>query len=304
MSLFSSDLAAERRTCRAHTALGRFFGPCIPLAVSLALALGLPSQAGAVDLQAVDRCHQALLRGLAAVSRGRISLVGRCLKEDNWDACPETDLHAIAHENELRNMVAGPSSWCRAAIDSGASLADFGPDACASDWADCDAEIPSIASLEDLAECLVCQQRGFDFRLRGEFGLPRAEPSDPDERRCTRSVARLVSKTARVAIFDTASCASGGIKPFACAVDAGNASRFGAALARYTKTIARCGIDEGRAPGALANFCGGSAADAAGLAACFADVTKCVACRTANTALGQSDDCVAFSGVTDCDGNF
>jgi hypothetical protein len=272
------------------------------LIAAIATIAAAPPASAAVDAGAVDRCHQSLLRGLAAVSRGRIALVGRCLKEDNWQACPENDLHALAHENELRAFVAGPSSKCRDAVDSGASVADFGPTSCSAEWEGCDVEVPVVATLEDIAECLICQQRGYDFRLRAILGLPRPMPSDAEERRCTKSVARLVSKTIRLAIFDSAACAAGETKPFACAVDATSGSRFGRALAKFGRTIARCRVDEGRAPGALAAFCDGATSDAAGLTACFTATARCLACRSANSALGQSQDCVAFSGLADCDG--
>lgn len=263
-----------------------------------------PQPAVAADAAAVDKCHQAVLRGLAAVSRGRIALVGRCLKEGKFDSCGETDFHVIPHENELRNFVAGASSSCQAALDSGASVADFGPVTCESDWADCDTAVPAIATLDDLAECLVCQEKGFDFRLRESFGMPRATPADPDERRCNRGITRLVTNTVRKVIFDTAACASGGTKPFACAVDATTGSRFGRALATFGKAVDRCGLDEGRAPGILASLCGGTSSTAAELTSCFTGIARCMACRTANSGLGQAEDCVAFSGVADCDGTF
>lgn len=260
--------------------------------------------AAAQDADAIDGCHQGILKGLAAVTRGRIAIVGRCLKDGRYDSCPENDNHGIAHENELRNWVAGEASDCRAALDAGSTIADFGPPACADSWEDCDTEIPAIDTLENLAECLVCQERGFDFFLRDQIGLPRPEPSDIDERRCTRRLTRLVNNTIRKVIFDTASCARGGEKPFDCPVDVTTESRFGKALSTFAKNVAFCGIDEGRAPGALANLCHGSATDAATLTACFEGLAKCVACHTASNALGQSADCAAFSAHPDCDGSF
>lgn len=283
----------------------KLFLPALLAAASLCALPGSPLRtldAHAVDAEAVDRCHQAILRGLAAVSRGRIALVGRCLKDGKFDSCGETDFHVIPHENELRNFLAGPASDCRTAIASGAALADFGPTTCDSDWADCSAAVPAIATLEDMAECLVCQQKGFDFRMRADFGMPRPLPSDADERRCNCGIARLVTNTVRKAVFDTMACASGGSKPFACAVDATSGSRFGAALATFGKAIDRCGLDQGRAPGILASLCSGTETNAAGLTTCLAGLARCIACRTANSGLGQSADCVAFSGVPDCDG--
>jgi hypothetical protein len=251
-----------------------------------------------------DACHQQILRGMAGVARGRIAIVGRCLKDGRYADCPENDLHGIAHENELRNFVAGEKSPCTAATAGGAPLSDFGPSSCAGEWESCDAEVPSIASLDELAECLVCQMRGYDFFLRDAFGLPRPEPADADERRCTRRLARLASHAVRKSIHDAADCASGGGKPFSCLPDASSGSRFGKTLATFERNVAACGIDEGEAPGVLTAFCNGSATDGAGLVACLRGVATCVACRAASSALEQSADCASLSGLPDCDGSF
>lgn len=274
------------------------------LLLLLAPVPAMPPAALAVDAQAVDRCHQAIVLGMAAVSRGRVALVSRCMKGLNYDACAENDLHATAHENELRNAVAGDNSACRDAIASGATLADFGPLTCEDSWEDCSTEVPAVSTLEDLAKCLVCQERGFDFEIRDELGLPRPAPDDRDERRCTKRIARLVGYTVRKSIYDTARCARGNAKPFSCPVDATDNSRFGASLAKFPARISRCGIDEGKAPDALANLCNAVATDAASLTTCFEGVARCLACRTANSALGQSEDCAAFSGFAGCDGAF
>ncbi len=274
------------------------------IACSLSLTLALPAVANAVDAQAVDACHQAIAKGMAAVSRGRIALVMRCLKNGNYDACAETDLHAQAHENELVNAVTSAGSDCQAAIDSGAAVSDFGPVSCGNEWEDCDTEVPSITTLDDLAQCLLCNERGFDFEIRHEVGLPRVEPTDSDENRCTRRIFRLAAYTIRKSSYDTAACAEGNTKPFACPVDPSENSRFGRSLATFTDSIAMCGIDEGKAPGALVAMCEGTATDAASLTSCFTGIAKCLACHTANSTLGQSDDCAAFSGFARCDGMF
>lgn len=274
------------------------------LSLALVFALGAPPPALAVDADAVDRCHQDIARAIAGVKRGRIAQVGRCLKSLNYDACIETDEHTAIHENELHNRVAGDSSSCRAAIESGVTVAEFGPTACGNEWAGCDVEVPTITTIEDVAECLVCAELGYDFEIRHELGMPRPAPEDADERRCTRRIARMVTTTIRKAVLDTAACAGGGTKPFSCPVDASGESRFGRALAKFARSISKCRVDEGRAPGALANLCEGSAMDAAGLTACFEGLAKCLACRTANGVLGQGEDCAAFSGFTRCDGMF
>lgn len=74
--------------------------------------------------------------------------------------------------------------------------------------------------------------------------------------------------------------------------------------ATFDRKIANCGIDEGRAPDALANLCGGTSTDSASLSACFRGLARCLACRTVNAMLEQGQDCLAFSGVSDCDGMF
>ncbi|MFN2426465.1 MAG: hypothetical protein ABR587_15355 [Candidatus Binatia bacterium] len=268
------------------------------LMLSVAL-LAAPERAGAY---AIDDCHRAISRGMQGVARGRIAQVGRCLKSLNYDACIETDSHTAIHENELRNHVTGAASSCRQALDSGAAVADFGPTSCADLWAGCAAEVPSISTLDDLANCLICHERGFDFAIRAELGMPRPAPADADERRCTRRIARLVSTTVRKSILDAAACARGNVKPFACAVDVTSESRFGAALAKFARAVAACGIDQGKAPGALVNLCGGAATDAASLTDCFTGLAKCLACHSANSALGQSEDCATLSGFAGCDG--
>jgi len=269
------------------------------LVLSLAIVAAAPS---AGDATAVDDCHRAISRGMAAVARGRIAQLGRCLKSLSYDSCIETDSHTAIHENELRNHVAGATSRCRAAIDSGASVSDFGPLTCVAAWEDCDLEVPSITTLDDLADCLVCVERGFDFEIRAELGMPRPAPADSDERRCTRRIARLVSTAVRKSILDAAACAEGNTKPFACPVDLSQDSRFGHALATFERSIATCRLDEGEAPGVLVNLCGGTATDAASLTACFTGLATCLACQTANSALGQNEDCAAFSGFAGCDG--
>jgi hypothetical protein len=267
-------------------------------------AASFPVPASAVDDAAVKGCHQAIVRGLHAVVRGRIAHVARCLKEGNYDACVETDFHAAVHEQELRNHVAGETSECEAALASGAVLADFGPTTCSNEWESCDSEFSSITTLSDLAECLLCQERGYDLEIRSVLGMPRPAPTDNDESRCTRLVAGMVQNTIRKSILDTLACADASTKPFTCPIDPTEDSRFGAALAKFSKRIALCGVDDGKAPGALVNLCGGTATDGQGLTDCFTGLAKCIACRTANTALEQSEDCAAFSGFAGCDGMF
>jgi len=288
------ERTTERRKKRSSKSLSV---ACFLLAI--AMVTPLPARAATID-----DCHQAIARGMAGVARGRIAQVGRCLKSLNYDACIETDSHTAIHETELRNRVSAVTSDCQAALDEGASVADFGPLACPDAWEDCDTEVPSIATLDDLADCLICVERGLDFEIRAELGMPRPAPADSDERQCTRRIARLVSTTVRKSILDAAKCADGNIKPFACPVDATEESRFGKALSKFERNIATCRIDDGEAPGALANLCGGTATDAASLTACFTGLARCLACYTSNAALGQSEDCAATSGFAGCDGMF
>jgi hypothetical protein len=275
------------------------------LAVTLALlATTPPAPAHAQDVALVDRCHQDIAAGIRAVKRGRIAQVSRCLKYLAYDDCIETDSHTAIHENELRNWVAAPGSSCEQAIASGATLADFGPTVCADNWEDCDTEVPVIASLDDMVDCIVCSERGFDFAIRDELGMPRPAPDDHEELQCTRRISRLVGTTIRKAVIDTARCAKGGTKPFACPIDTSPESRFGRALATFARSIGKCEVDDGEAPGVLANMCDGTATDGASLLACFEGLARCLACYTANEALGQGEDCAAFSGSPRCDGSF
>jgi hypothetical protein len=274
-------------------------------AASLALFAAAPPPARAIDPQAVARCHQDIAAGIRAVKRGRIAQVSRCLKYLDYDSCIETDSHTAIHENELRNWVAGDGSSCQQALASGSSISDFGPTTCDDNWEGCDVEVPSIATLDDLVNCIVCSERGFDFAIRSEVGMSRPAPADADERQCTRRISRLVGTTVRKAVVDTARCADEtGAKPFSCAIDAGPDSRFGKSLASFARNIATCEVDEGEAPGVLTHMCDGTATDGASLTACFEGLARCLACYTANEALGQSEDCVTFSGFPRCDGTF
>jgi len=241
---------------------------------------------------------------MAGVKKGRVGQLSRCLKFGNYDDCVETDPHTVEHENDLRRRVAGESSSCQAAIDGGAMVSDFGPTTCGNEYADCDMEVPSITTLDDVASCVICHELGFDKLIRDTLGWPRPLPSDPDERRCTRAIGRFTAHAIKKAIYDTARCASGGSKPFSCPVDASPESRFGRALTVIERSVAGCDIAEGEAPGALVNLCDGQAANETELAACFVGVARCLACRGANSALGQSEDCAAFSALPACDGSF
>jgi hypothetical protein len=274
-------------------------------AALLALLAATPQPARALDAQAIARCHQDIAKGIRAVKRGRIAQVSRCLKYLDYDDCIETDSHTAIHENELRNWVAGDSSSCQQALASGSTIADFGPTVCADSWEDCDAEVPVIATLDDLVDCIVCSERGFDFAIRDEIGMSRPAPDDRDERQCTRRISRLVGTTVRKAVVDTARCADEtGAKPFSCPIDASPDSRFGKALASFARNVETCEVDEGEAPGVLTHMCDGTATDAASLTACFEGLARCLACNTANEALGQSEDCAAFSAFPRCDGTF
>ena len=270
----------------------------------LAASVLEPATAAAQAGSPEDLCHQELLRGMAGIKKGRDGQRSRCLKFGNYDDCIDTDSHTVQHENSLRNRVAGPDSACEAALDGGLVLADFGPLSCPSEWNDCDVAVPTIATFEDLADCLVCIEHGYDRFLRSVLGWPRPVPSDPDERRCTRGIGQFTASAAKKAVYETAACARGGTKPFACPVDLSPEGRFGRALAVLEKRAQTCGIEEGESPGALVNLCGGTATDTAGLIDCFQGVAKCLACRGANAALGQAEDCVAASGLADCDGTF
>jgi hypothetical protein len=259
---------------------------------------------GVVEAQvgsAEDRCHQEILRGMAGIKKGRDGQRSRCLKFGNYDDCVETDSHTRVHENVMRNRVAGPSSPCVAAFDAGFDITDFGPASCPPEGNDCDLVVPSILDASDLAECLVCIEQGYDRRIRDALGWPRPLPGDPDERRCTRALAQFSAAAVKKAIRETAACARGGTKPFSCPVDVSDENRFGQALSTLAKKALQCGLEQGKAPGALANLCEGAAVDAAGLVECFRGLARCLACRGANAALGQGEDCNAFSGFAGCD---
>ncbi|HEY2772836.1 MAG TPA: hypothetical protein VGK20_02160 [Candidatus Binatia bacterium] len=265
----------------------------------------VPGRALAVDAAAVDKCRHELFAGLEASSSGHVGELAQCLLAGKYDgSCPFDDLHTGFDDNELIHQIAGPASACQAALASGATIADFGPASCANEWGDCDTAVPSIATLDDLAQCFVCQVRGHDAALRSVLGIPRPAPTDKDERHCTHRIALLVAGTARRAFYDADTCSAGLTKPYSCPFSTAATSHFGRALASFTPRIAACGIDDGKSPGVLANICGGTATNAAELTTCLESLTRCLACRSLDSALGQSDDCAVTSGYADCDGMF
>lgn len=270
-------------------------------AASLTLLLGLGGVAESQVGSAEDRCHQEILRGMAGIKKGRDGQRSRCLKFGNYEDCVETDSHTRVHENVMRNRVAGPASPCTEALGAGSSIGDFGPASCPSEGNGCDVLVPSIQDASDLADCIVCIEQGYDLRIRDALGWPRPLPGDPDERRCTRALAQFSAAAVKKAIHETAACARGGTKPFSCPLDASDESRFGHALSTIGKKAVQCGLEQGKAPGAVANLCGGAAVDGAGLVECFRGLARCLACRGVNAALGQVEDCATFSGVAGCD---
>lgn len=279
----------------------RSTGRSLVPAASLSLLLCFTSAAGAQVGRAEDRCHQEILRGMAGIKKGRDGQRSRCLKFGNYDDCVDTDSHTRVHENVMRNRVAGPASPCTEALGAGSSIGDFGPASCPAEGNDCDLVVPSIQDASDLADCIVCIEEGYDRRIRDALGWPRALPGDPDERRCTRALGQSSAAAVKKAIHETAACARGGTKPFSCPVDASDESRFGHALSTITKKAVQCGLEEGKAPGAVVNLCEGAAVDPAGLVECFRGLARCLACRGANAALGQVEDCTIFSGYAGCD---
>src|SRR6185503_8812616 len=121
-------------------------------------------------------------------------------------------------ENALRDVVSGPTSECRAAVDTdGVPLSSFGPATCPAAWNGCDVAVPAIASLEDLAECLICVSTGHDRKLRAEFDF--SYPSENNERRCTRSAKKGLMSVVGASMRAVTKCADGGTQPFSCAVD-------------------------------------------------------------------------------------
>ncbi len=273
--------------------------PATPAALACLLSIAL---AGAALADDIDACHQAVTTRVAAIKKARIAQLSRCLKFASYDDCAINGVRIAAEENSLRNRVADDTGPCAAALAAGSVLADFGPTSCAPEWNDCDVAVPTIATLDDLAECLVCQQQGYDLRIRATLGWPRPAPTDRDELRCTRTLGILGAFAVRKAAVDLSRCARGGAKPFDCPVDDADGTRLAGGLLKIERKAPRCRIDEGAAPGALANLCGGMAGDQDGITACFTSLARCLACRTANAALDQNQDCATFSTDPTCTG--
>jgi DNA-binding beta-propeller fold protein YncE len=225
--------------------------------------------------------------------------LSRCMKEGNFADC-ETESDSILEAQQgLRATIANPSGDCAEAVDGGVPISSFGPDTCPPAGARCDESVGAIADLDDLAECLVCMQAGFDASLRLRIDLPLGEPPVQNERKCIRAVASRTLKAIRAGVRDVERCAAGGVAPFSCPSSADPESKFGKALSRIAVAVSRC-KDASGVPGQLsgdsAATCRPAAAAPADLTECHESVARCIVCSHANGVFDQSQDCVTYSG--------
>lgn len=278
---------------------GRFRGKLV--AGLCAAAIAWPA---AVWSSSTNQCHQLVVLRSAMVKKKRALQVAGCLRHGNFENCASVDALVRVEEAKLLGSIGGPGKICKAALDDGATPADFAPAACAADWNGCDLVVPAINTMADLAECLRCHEEGYDLALRNALGMPRSAPVDRAERLCAHLYARATGRAVRQASLDAAKCSYGLSEPFDCPVDDGPPTRFAEALAVLETSGARCGIDQGDGLGALADLCHGRATNQAELTACFVSLAKCLACRTRNAVLDQNQDCIAFSGDPACTGSF
>jgi DNA-binding beta-propeller fold protein YncE len=251
-------------------------------------------------------CNLDIATSSEALARSHEARLKRCLKRSQNNACAPFDFHVGAAENALRALITDPGGACAAAVNVVAvPLASFGPGAVCRDAggsASCEAEVPAITTLDELADCLICLQGAMSQEVEKRIASSNRY-SDGFEARCIRSLFNAATRAARKARKAVERCARGGTQPFACPVDDAPDGKFGKALAVIDKKVARC-KDVAGVPGQLGHdFMGtlcadGPSATNAELSACYADSMRCMTCLFANRVLGQSQDCIDFSGVT------
>lgn len=246
------------------------------------------------------QCRKRIVGIVGLVKQKRTLRLSICLRTNNYDACSLDHVVIDDEETKLLNQVGGPGRTCKKAFDEGFVLADFAPASCAAEFNDCDVEVPAIASMADFAACLRCQQEGYDLGIRDVLGMPRPAPVDREDRKCARLAGLATARAVRQADLDVQRCLQGQMGPVFCPVSDAPATRLARALASLDRKVRRCRIDEGQAPTALVDLCGAAAANETELVACLAGRAKCLACRSANAVLQQSQDCAAFSGDPSC----
>jgi len=228
------------------------------------------------------------------------SQLTRCMKFGAFATCEEAGFHVVEAQQDARRIITSPTGSCAQAVDEGVLLTDVGPGTCPPADAHCDERIGDITSLDDLAECVVCMQEGFDAAYRLQLDMPVTTPANVNERKCIRSVVGKSLKAIRAGIRDVERCARGGVSPFACAANDDPATKFGRAQTQVSNAIDRCKDASGQTgsvSGDSALLCHGTAPTASDLLACAQATARCLVCSHANGVYQQSQDCVMFAGI-------
>jgi len=269
------------------------------LSVALAAGVALIATSAAADSE--SDCNRSIAKAVAHLRKSHQKRISKCLRFGNYD-CPLDWLVIDQAENAVRSKVAGSGSDCDVAVHTdGIPVSSFGPAACPDSWNHCDVEVPAIATLDDLADCLVCIETGHDLRVRDEIDFPQAI-DDLAVRSCVRSGYEGMAQAVRVATHHVDRCAAeAGAKPFDCPVDFSPGSSAGSILARIAHDTSRCIVD-GTLPDAARRTCTLAMTSQADVTQCFDRLARCIACQAANATWEQGLDCAAFAGIWTCNG--
>ncbi len=243
-------------------------------------------------------CNERLGKRFVALERAYLGHMERCLRFSHYgESCAESDAAIDRGLARLARTLEDAQAACgRAVADDGVPVANFGP----GDSGEC-ASAP--ASLEELAACLTEASGWLRYYYEWQLDLPPVVPAAADEHKCIRKAHRSAGKAIRVGLKELLRCTKGGVKPFACPADDGEASKFGKALAKIERKVSRCkdaaGV-AGRVSGRAQELCHRAIATPADLAQCLQAMARCQVCRTGNIVYEQGQDCQAFSGLVTC----
>jgi hypothetical protein len=265
------------------------------MAAALLLTFALPA---AADDEA--DCNRAIGKSVSLLRKSHQKRISKCLRFANFD-CSFDSLAIEQSENRVRARVAGAGSSCDAAVNGqGLPVSSFGPTACPAAWNACDVAVPAIATLADLADCLVCVEVGYDRKVRDDLDFP-LQIEDNDERRCVRFLYEALGQAVRIGMHPVNECAKDAERqPFACPVDPSPATPFGRRLTKIERLADKCDDATGMLGDDVKSLCNGTVTTTTDLATCFNGLVRCITCRSANTTYGQTEDCVAAAAPWDC----
>ena len=268
------------------------------LRVTLLVLAGVAST-GRADAQEAE-CNDDIGNASSRLRYSYQSQLTRCMKFGTFGACEEADTHVVEAQHDARNIITRPTGDCAQAVGGGVPLADLGPGTCPPAGASCDERIGDITSLDDLAECVICMQEGFDAVYRLQVDLPATTPNNLNERKCIRSVIGKSVKAVRQGIREVERCAKGGVSPFACPANDDEGARFSKALVQIANAMARCkdaSGQTGQVSGDSASLCHYTAGQPSDILECAQATARCLVCSHANGVYQQSQDCDAFSSI-------